>query len=66
MQYYQEESPIRQAMMAASQQNMVVKAPVASVQKKASGYKPLAEGVAAMLSQQTNTGRRGAGTITFI
>lgn len=68
IQYYQEESPIRQAMLAASvsQQNTVVKAPVAPIQKKASGYKPLAEGVAAMLSQQSNTGRRGAGTITFI
>lgn len=65
MQYYQEESPIRQAMVAATQQNTIVKAPVAPVQKKASGYKPTAEGVAAMLSQPSS-GRRGAGTITFI
>jgi hypothetical protein len=66
MQYYQEESPIRQAMVAAvSQQNTVVKTPVAPTQKKASEYKPLAEGVAAMLSQPSS-GKRSAGTITFI
>lgn len=64
-QYYQEESPIRQAMVAATHQNTVVPA-APPVQKKASGYKPTTEGIAAMLSQQSASGRRGAGTITFI
>jgi hypothetical protein len=66
MQYYQEESPIRQAMVAATTQNTVVKTTPALVQKKASGYKPTSEGVAGLLTQQSNTGKRGAGTITFI
>jgi hypothetical protein len=62
-QYYQENSPIRQAMMAAKAQP----APVALAPagpKKAATYRPPAEGVAGMLSQ---VGRKtGTNTITFI
>lgn len=66
IQYYQEGSPIRQAMMAATQAPAPVRHVAQPVQKKASEYKPSADGVAAMLSQQASVGKRGAGTITFI
>ena len=69
VQYYQEESPIRQAMMAAAAAPPPTHtAPKTTDKKKAANYKPAAEGVAAMLANGS-TSRRGAGsaaTITFI
>lgn len=63
--YYQEESPIRQAMMgvaaAAAQPIHVV--PAKSEKKKPANYKPVGEGVAGMLA---SGGRGGGATITFI
>ena len=63
IQYYQEESPIRQAMMAATKQPQVAAAPKS--EKKKPTYTPAPTGVAAMLAaggqrKSTNT------TITFI
>jgi hypothetical protein len=67
IQYYQEESPIRQAMMAAAS---APPPPVskATDKKKAANYKPAADGVAAMLAGgAAGAGKRsGAATITFI
>jgi len=68
IQYYQEESPIRQAMIAAA--NMVEPSKVAtpaskSDKKKPTDYKPISEGVAGLLASGT-TAKRGATTITFI
>jgi hypothetical protein len=67
--YYQEESPIRQAMIAAASRP-APSAPISTTnakpeKKRAAAYKPVAEGVAGMLSGGA-TGRRGGGTITFI
>ena len=74
IQYYQEESPIRQAMIAATTINKDAKVPTTtqstkSEKKKAAAYKPAAEGVAGMLaSGASSTSRRAGGiqTITFI
>jgi hypothetical protein len=67
IQYYQEESPIRQAMIAtaASAANPKSSSHVATKneKKKPANYKPAAEGVAGMLA---SGGRGGATTITFI
>ncbi len=74
--YYQEESPIRQAMLSVA---TGAPAPAAvttassggaksdgrSDKKKASAYKPTAEGVAGLLAQ-SGAGRRSGTTITFI
>jgi hypothetical protein len=69
--YYQEESPIRQAMMAAAS-GPAAPAVVASgsgskgsEKKKAAAYKPVAEGVAGLLAQGGG-GRKGPTSITFI
>ena len=75
--YYQEESPIRQAMMSVASGaqstgagNANSTAPKGegrgSDKKKASAYKPAAEGVAGLLAQGGGAGRRGGTTITFI
>jgi hypothetical protein len=69
IQYYQEDSPIRQAMLAAASAPPPGRA-TASVQpgkpekKKASAYKPSSDTVAGMLAG----GKRGSGsgTVTFI
>ena len=82
IQYYQEESPIRQAMIAATTINKDAKvAPAAQAKpekKKAAAYKPATEGVAGMLAAGSSGfgssgfgssgARRGGGsqTITFI
>jgi hypothetical protein len=67
IQYYQEDSPIRQAMVAAASQGAVP--PPSKSQKpekkKAGTYKPTAEGVAGMLAQG-GIKKSGASTITFI
>jgi hypothetical protein len=70
IQYYQEESPIRQAMLAAAATPSSQQQPAPPVtngkesKKKAGSYKPATEGVAGLLAQG---GRRGGGsTITFI
>jgi hypothetical protein len=68
--YYQEESPIRQAMMAAATAGapaVPLGPPPKADKKKAASYKPATEGVAGLLS----SGARGGGskpsnTITFI
>jgi hypothetical protein len=69
VQYYQEDSPIRQAMLAAArptvhsgaQQPSTAQPPA---RKKAAAYKPTTEGVAGMLA---GAGRKGGGnTVTFI
>jgi hypothetical protein len=67
IQYYQEESPIRQAMMAASrtQQTPPPTAPMKGEKKKAAAYRPASEGVAGMLAGGRAAGGGGA-TITFI
>ena len=64
IQYYQEESPIRQAMMAAASQAQPAQSaqPAKPDKKKPANYKPATEGVAEML---TNGAKRGT-TITFI
>jgi hypothetical protein len=69
--YYQEESPIRQAMLAAAA------VPAATIttstgrerdtgKKKAASYKPAAEGVAGMLAGAAVAKKPGSSTITFI
>jgi hypothetical protein len=66
IQYYQEESPIRQAMIATA--NAIpnrVAAPAAKPEKKKpAAYKPVAEGVAGMLANGASS-KRGT-TVTFI
>jgi hypothetical protein len=68
--YYQEESPIRQAMVAAASSKPTSVAPppptTKNEKKKATAYKPATEGVAGMLAQGGSTRRAGAATITFI
>jgi hypothetical protein len=78
VQYYQEESPIRQAMMtAASQGTRPTVAASGSAsgsgsgsskaeKKKAAAYKPAAEGVAGMLAGSGSGKKGGGATITFI
>ena len=74
IQYYQEESPIRQAMIAATAINKNAKVstqPAKTEKKKAAAYKPAAEGVAGMLAAGSGSGsgsskRGGIQTITFI
>jgi len=69
IQYYQEESPIRQAMIAAANAptNQPAKPEKAGEKKKAANYKPANEGVAAMLaSGKRNSAASAAATITFI
>jgi hypothetical protein len=81
IQYYQEESPIRQAMIAATTINKDAKIPLTpqgpkTEKKKAAAYKPAAEGVAGMLaagsgfsgfSGSSGSSRKGGiQTITFI
>ena len=68
IQYYQEESPIRQAMIATANATPVTKgqatAPAQkSDKKKPTNYKPAAEDVAGMLA---GSKRGGPSTITFI
>jgi hypothetical protein len=69
IQYYQEESPIRQAMIAATAINKESKVTTTTKpeKKKAAAYKPATEGVAGMLAAGS-TQKRGGGTqtITFI
>jgi len=71
VQYYQEESPIRQAMMAAAAAPPppAYQAPK-SDKKKAANYKPAADGVAALLAggASGSAGKRSGSstTITFI
>lgn len=66
IQYYQEESPIRQAMMAATKMNALppAPAPTKGEKKKTASYRPATEGVAGMLAGGARGG--GASTITFI
>jgi hypothetical protein len=68
IQYYQEESPIRQAMIAASRPaaQSIANTPAiqAPARKKAAAYKPTSEGVAGLLAGASS--KRGAGTVTFI
>ena len=68
IQYYQEESPIRQAMIAATTINKEAKVPVATKpdKKKPAAYKPATEGVAGMLAAGSAPKRGGTQTITFI
>jgi len=70
IQYYQEESPIRQAMIAATTINKDAKIPVTAKveKKKAAAYKPVAEGVAGMLAAGSSgsSKKNGIQTITFI
>lgn len=61
MQYFAQDSPIRQAMMTVTDP---LKAPVKSILKKTTAtYKPVNEGVAGLL---TNGSGKGSATITFI
>jgi len=71
IQYYQEESPIRQAMIAAANAGPTRPTQPSAVQSKAdkkkpNSYKPAPEGVAGMLANGTASSKRGASTITFI
>jgi len=67
IQYYQEESPIRQAMIATANAAPEPRQPAAvkTDKKKPSNYKPAAEGVAGMLASGA-ANKRGVSTITFI
>jgi hypothetical protein len=65
IQYYQEDSPIRQAMLAASAAGPsrgTPAPPPKPEKKKAGAYKPPSESVAGMLAGK----RTGTGTVTFI
>jgi hypothetical protein len=75
--YYQEESPIRQAMLAAASASKetatAVGGPGASSsrdrdagKKRAASYKPTTEGVAGMLAGSGASKKPGSSTITFI
>lgn len=64
IQYYQEESPIRQAMVAAATAKPQAPAKV-DIKKKPATYKPAAEGVAGMLASGSASKKSGT-TITFI
>lgn len=77
--YYQEESPIRQAMLAAAAASTAVggAGPGTGVstsrdrdrdagKKRAASYKPTTEGVAGMLAGGGATKKSGTSTITFI
>jgi len=72
IQYYQEESPIRQAMMAtAAAAPLVPVKPEKTDKKKPTNYRPVSDGVAGMLANgsSSSSGKRGGGggkTITFI
>lgn len=75
IQYYQEESPIRQAMMSAASQGTRPVAATAATpasgsakneKKKAAAYKPASEGVAGMLAGSGSGKKGGGATITFI
>jgi hypothetical protein len=63
--YYQEESPIRQAMVAAAATPAVRQAQKIAEKKKPANYKPTADGVAGMLAGG-GASKRGNTTITFI
>jgi len=68
IQYYQEESPIRQAMIAAAAAGSTPRPQAAQTKadkKKPASYKPAAEGVTAMLANGGSV-KRTATTITFI
>ena len=69
-QYYQEESPIRQAMVAAVEQGKTAAPAVTSKEPKkktAQNYKPTNEGVAALLADGAAGSKKPKGnTITFI
>lgn len=69
-QYYQEESPIRQAMVAAVEQGKATPAPATTKEPKkkaAQNYKPTNEGVAALLADGAAASKKPKGnTITFI
>ena len=68
IQYYQEESPIRQAMIATATAVPAARsapAPAKSDKKKPANYKPAAEGVVGMLATGASA-KRGTNTITFI
>jgi hypothetical protein len=64
IQYYQEDSPIRQAMLAAAATPRAGQPapPPKPEKKKAGAYKPPSESVAGMLAGR----RTGTGTVTFI
>lgn len=65
IQYYAQESPIRQAMMAAAQPKHYTAKPEKSILKKTtSTYKPASEGVAGLLANGAT--KRDGATITFI
>jgi hypothetical protein len=67
--YYQEESPIRQAMIAAAATQPTA-APAAAApkqeKKKAAAYRPAAEGVAALLAGNGTSRKATSTTVTFI
>jgi len=66
IQYYQEESPIRQAMIATASSGTTAPLPLPKPEKKKpTNYKPATEGVAGMLANG-GAAKRGASTITFI
>lgn len=71
IQYYQEESPIRQAMIAAATAAPAPRPTTAQQskpeKKKPNAYRPAPEGVAGMLANGSGSSKRGAATtITFI
>ena len=68
IQYYQEESPIRQAMIATATATPAARpatVPSKSDKKKPANYKPVTESVAGMLATG-GSAKRGTNTITFI
>jgi hypothetical protein len=64
IQYYTQDSPIRQAMLHSSDPLKKHAAPEKSILKKTTSYKPINEGVAGLL--MNGSSRKDGATITFI
>jgi hypothetical protein len=65
IQYYAQESPIRQAMLATTQPKHYTAKPDKSILKKSTAsYKPVAEGIAGLLANGST--KKDGTTITFI
>ncbi len=71
VQYYQEDSPIRQAMLATAQQKNPPPLPppmpaTGKEKKKAGSYRPPAEGILGLLQGGNGASKKSGSTITFI
>jgi hypothetical protein len=70
IQYYQEESPIRQAMLASASASASSATPASALRqpekKKAANYRPASEGVVGLLAQPPERAQAKRPTVTFI